>query len=146
MEYYLLRCVPADQQPVGFQGAAHRQQQMRRLQGKELDLSVSTSSKNVQGKKVQSDQYTRVPKHGRTRMFTLNVLPITCIADPSWTQQGGGDIDGVGEELEEVAHGVTRNDLDLLKKTAPSAINELLLKKVLDINQVGDFEWAHGFH
>ena len=35
LEYYLLRCVPADQQPLAFQSVAHRQQQMRRLQGKQ---------------------------------------------------------------------------------------------------------------
>ena len=34
LEYYLLHCVPADQQPLAFQSVAHRQQQMRRLQGK----------------------------------------------------------------------------------------------------------------
>ncbi|KAK7106896.1 nuclear pore complex protein Nup205-like [Littorina saxatilis] len=87
LEYYLLRCVPADQQPLAFQNIAHRQQQMRRLQ------------------------------------------------DPGWTQQGGGDMEGVGPELEEAAQGVTRGDLDLLKKTAPTVISETLLKKVLDINQ-----------
>lgn len=45
-------------------------------------------------------------------------------------------MDGVGPELEEAALGVTRNDLDQLKQTAPSVISEVLLKKVLDINQV----------
>ena len=57
-------------------------------------------------------------------------------ADPDWTQQGGGDMEGVGPDLEKAAHGVTRTDLDLLKKTAPSVISEVLLKNVLDINQV----------
>ena len=42
----------------------------------------------------------------------------------------------VGPELEEAALGVTRTDLDQLKQTAPSVISEILLKKVLDINQV----------
>lgn len=45
-------------------------------------------------------------------------------------------MDGVGPELEEAALGVTRTDLDKLKQTAPSVISEVLLKKVLDINQV----------
>ncbi|KAL8613661.1 hypothetical protein ACOMHN_029753 [Nucella lapillus] len=87
LEYYLLHCVPASQQPQAFQNLAQQQQQMRRLQ------------------------------------------------DPSWPQEGGGDMAGVRGELEEAAHGVTHSDLDLLKKTVPSVITEVLLKKVLDINQ-----------
>ncbi|KAK7476364.1 hypothetical protein BaRGS_00032364 [Batillaria attramentaria] len=87
LEYYLLNCVPADQQPLGFQSTARRQQHMRRLQ------------------------------------------------DPAWVQQGGGDLEGVDEDLEQAAFGVTRQDLDLLKKNAPAVISETLLKKVLEINQ-----------
>nr|KAG5691714.1 hypothetical protein BaRGS_010217 [Batillaria attramentaria] len=75
LEYYLLNCVPADQQPLGFQ-------------------------------------------------------------NPAWVQQGGGDLEGVDEDLEQAAFGVTRQDLDLLKKNAPAVISETLLKKVLEINQV----------
>ena len=46
-------------------------------------------------------------------------------------------MEGVGPQLEEAAQGITPSDLDLFKKTAPSVITEMLLKKVLDINQVG---------
>lgn len=39
-------------------------------------------------------------------------------------------------EYEQLSHGVTRDDLDRLKQTAPSVISESLLKKVQEINQV----------
>lgn len=87
LEYYLLRCVPSNQQPLSFQSIAQRQRQMRHLQ------------------------------------------------DTSWVQEGGGDLEGVSNEMEEAALGVTREDLQTLKKNAPVVLNETLLKKILDINQ-----------
>ena len=38
LEYYLLRCVPADQQPLAFQSTALKNRQMRRLQGQILNF------------------------------------------------------------------------------------------------------------
>ena len=56
--------------------------------------------------------------------------------DPAWTQEGGGDLPETGNDLDDVALGVSKSDLDLLRKSSPSAINENLLKKVLNVHQV----------
>lgn len=63
--------------------------------------------------------------------------------DTSWVQEGGGDLEGVSNEMEEAALGVTREDIQTLKKNAPVVLNETLLKKILDINQVGIILFLH---
>lgn len=46
-------------------------------------------------------------------------------------------MDGISPKMEEIVHGVSKQDLEMLKKMAPTVISEALLQKILDINQVG---------
>ncbi|XP_046581767.1 nuclear pore complex protein Nup205-like [Haliotis rubra] len=89
LEYYLLHCIPVDQQPLAYQAHMRRHNQIRRLQ----DLT------GIRG----------VPP-----------------AEPEIM---------IKPEYEQLSHGVTRDDIELLKQTAPSVISESLLKKVQEINQ-----------